>query len=288
MSFIEWFFSGAGTIVLGIVLKHMFKSDGSSQANSSVSLHENKAASQAIEEAEVTEAQMVSVRMAEALKLLNSGRFQPYTVSDLAQFLDLKRVSELEEFITGQREPSFEFLELFAFKLGLNYEWLTSGHSSPYRTTVKHLHFPEDYLGMIEEQSPESIYFVKCRDECCKMFIVLKHSDLKYSICPMVWHISGHVGAGGSRQLYSFYKMLQRLHENNFYSRCYGVVLDEKEFHNLLNGDVFPRTVLRRRNIDYWFDDFSDIHHKYPIAERYRELHGEEFLRAQDIVKDCI
>jgi hypothetical protein len=36
---------------------------------------------------------------------------------------------------------------------------------------------------------------------------------------------------------------------------------------------------------DPWWDDFTDIEHKYPIAENYRQWHGEPFIKAQEIVK---
>lgn len=284
MAFVEWVFSGLGTAVAVALIKSFRnRSDHQSEiveANPEADFGENE------NDVVQTEAQKVSQRMNEVVALINARRrYRKYTVADVAQLLDYEKVSDLENLLSGKQEPTFSQLKAYASEFKVNYEWLTTGYGTPFKTVVRCLFDPEDYLSLIEEEKPERVYFVKCRNERCEMFIVLKHNDWSYSICPKIWHISSCVGAGGEGQIHSLFKMIQRLRKRGLYNKCDGVLIGQQNFDALYDGSVFAGAIIGKCGIDHWFDDFSDVYHKYPIAKGYGETHGEEFLNAQSIVR---
>ena len=79
--------------------------------------------------------------------------------------------------------------------------------------------------------------------------------------------------------------MILKLREQGVYNKCWGVLINQQNFDDLYDGSVFPGTVLEKCGTNHWFDDFSDVYHQYTIAKGYAEMHGEEFLSAQAIVR---
>ena len=115
--------------------------------------------------------------------------------------------------------------------------------------------------------------------------IVLKLTDWKYHTLPRYWPISTEVGSTGRHQIYSFYQLIVRLKNDRFYRSYGGGTLAPPQFLRLFGGQVFPGALIDRlMTKSYWWDDFTDIIHEYPIATRYCELYGEEFVAAQRIV----
>lgn len=233
------------------------------------------------------EVQLLAKRFGRVLELMNEGRhYDKYTIAKLAQLLKLRKISELENVFEGKDEPSFEFIEDFCKTFGINREWLTEGKWAPYYN-ANLVHFdPLDYFDDIRTLDPEGIYFILCKSEVGEAFIVLKFADWKFQIFDQIWHISDHVGGGGRRQILGMYRLINKLQAESFYEKCSGRILEEAVFKKLHSGEVFPGSILDHpRTENHWWDDFTDVNHKFPIAENYESSYGKGFIYAQSVVR---
>ena len=147
---------------------------------------------------------------------------------------------------------------------------------------------PHWYLDEIKKIKPLRVFFVREDSRKARMFLLLKIDDFKYKILRRTWHISDEVGTGGRRQLVSFYGLVKSLRDREGYgSKCGGLTLSRDDFSCLLSGDRYPGAVVAASyREDPWWDDFTDIHHRYPIAANYESWHGKSFIKAQAIVRE--
>lgn len=234
-----------------------------------------------------TEVDKISKRFRKTLKLMNEGRSHyPFTISKLAQLMKLHKVSELENVFIGKREPTFQFINDFCETFGVNKKWLIEGKEHPFSNDDQTKYDPLFYFEEIEKINPQGIYFIRANTETAQTFILLKISKWKFKIFHRTWHISDHVGAGGQGQLLSFYKLIKKLDKKGYYSKCGGFTLDNNDFDALYFGDEFPgKYIDLGRSEDPWWDDLTDINHKYVIAENYEQWYGKSFIKAQEIIK---
>lgn len=287
----EWLFSGAGvaaiTLIISFVLKR--KSHDISKTGQQPVFSDDESSNQKhIAPKELSEVEKVAKRFRTILELMNEGRnYTKFTIPQLAQIMKLHKISELENVFTGEIEPSFSFIEDFSKTFGVNKAWLTEGKEAPYSNEMPSQSDPMDYLPVIEESEPEAIYFVRENSDTAPAFIILKVSKWKYLVLDRTWHISDQVGAGGQRQLFSFYSLIKELRDKRkLHTSCWGITLNKEEFNSLLCGQSFPGKYLDSGfTEDPWWDDLTDIDHKYPIAENYEQWHGKSFIRAQEVIK---
>jgi len=254
--------------------------------------NQNKSNNEIVEsqKQEETEVLKLSKRFQKLLKLMNEnrGEYNKFTIAKLSEILNLDRRSILDNIISGRKEPTFEFIKNFCKTFRINYDWLNEGKGYPFYIEYNYFS-PMDYLTDIIKLNPERIYFIQNKSETAETFIMLGFSEWYYMVGTITWHISNNVGASGQSQIYDLYRLIKELKENMFSSKCMGLKLESKEFYNILYGKSFPGSCLigemGRRGNNPWWDDFTDITHYYPIADRYEEMHGKSFIDAQNIVK---
>lgn len=233
-----------------------------------------------------TEVEKIAKRFQHILILMNTGRtYQEYTIAKLSQLVKLHKISELENIFLGVEDPSFDFMQRFCGTFGVNYEWLAEGKGEPYYNDGPRGYDPLDNIEYIKSSNPVEIYFIFCKSDIGEAFITLKFSDWKYKILYKIWHISSHVAGEGQRQILSMYKFIKKLRAEGFYNRCWGRILDQSSFDKLYSGSSFPGSIIGKYANSPWWDDFTDIYHKYPIAENYAMRYGKGFIDAQDIVR---
>lgn len=285
----EWLFSGAGLFAFTLIRSFFVKSKKQDSPKESHSLEvQNEEADPSNLKTELTETDKVAKRFCTVLELMNEGRrYTKFTIPQLAQLMKLHKISELENVFTGEDEPTFLFIEDFAKTFGVNAAWLTEGKGAPFLNELDTFSDPLDYLPLIEELKPEGIYFVRENSDTAPAFMILELTNWKYFILQRTWHISDVVGAGGQRQLYSFYALIKELRDKRgLHTKCWGITLNKNDFDVLLCGGVFPGKYFDSGfSEDPWWDDLTDINHKYPIAENYEHWYGKSFVRAQRIIK---
>lgn len=290
----EWVFSGAGVSTILVLGGWLFKRSRSSfslaRSSSPSSVRVEIVQPQPLAEKSIqpdSEVAGIVKRFNHVLELMNEKRaYGKYTIAGLAQLMKLHSVGELESVFLGNREPSFEFIDHFCATFGANRNWLIEEKEAPFGNP-EGAHFdPLDYLEEIKHLAPNRIYFIRSASEVGEVFLLLKFSDWKYKIIRRVWHISDHVGAGGQSQIFGMYQLILALQKAQLGICCGGRILPEDRFSDFLAGKVFPGSI-----IDFpaqenpWWDDFVDVHHRYPISSNYESWYGKGFMAAQSIVR---
>lgn len=290
----EWLFSGAGVsaiLVFGAwLLKRSRSEPNSAQPSPTSTVRVQVFQTQALPAKDIhpnSEVASIVKRFNQVLDLLNEKRpYGKYTIAGLAQLMKLHSVGELEGVFLGSQEPSFEFIDHFCATFGVNRNWLIEGKEAPFRESERTHYDPLDYLDEIEALAPNRLFFIRSASEVGEVFLLLKLSDYKYKIISRVWHISDHVGDGGQSQIFGMYRLILALRNSRLSSTCGGRILPKDKFNDLLNGNVFPGSVIEfPAQENPWWDDFVDVHHKYPISSSYESWYGKGFMAAQSIVR---
>ncbi len=290
----EWLFSGVGVSAILVVGGWLFKRSRSEQ-NTDQPSHISAVRVEVVQAQSLTEkkiqpkSEVASIvkRFNQVLDLLNEKRtYGKYTIAGLAQLMKLHSVGELECVFLGSQEPSFEFIDHFCTTFGVNRKWLIEGKEAPFRESEETHYDPLDYLDEIEALAPNRVYFIRSASELGEVFLLLEISDYKYKVLSRIWHISEHVGAGGQSQIFGMYRLILALQKSRLNTSCGGRVLPEDNFNDLFSGNVFPGSVIEfPAQENPWWDDFVDVHHKYPISSSYESWYGKGFMAAQSIVR---
>jgi hypothetical protein len=154
-----------------------------------------------------------------------------------------------------------------------------------YRVHGLHYH-SGGLLGLIEELKPQQIFFVRCLNDKGYAHVAFRLTKWKYEGTRDDWNISDHVGATGQGQLYKLWQSLRKIEERR--ELTVGRDLPEDRYFSLIRGEIYPGTLLEDvdRYRSFWFDDFTDIDYKYPIAEDKYSKYGSGFMQAQRLVRD--
>lgn len=67
--------------------------------------------------------------------------FEELNLSKLAEYLNLESVEILKQYYRESKEPTFQFIDSVAEKLGVNHNWLKNGEGDPFLSM--HYHLPE-------------------------------------------------------------------------------------------------------------------------------------------------
>lgn len=233
----------------------------------------------------------VSRRLYKILALLNQNRYGEITISELAEFCGYKKTSDLEKYFQGLEEPTNKEKEKICSYLGVNPQWFKHGKEEPFTTQESSKASAEDYLEIIKNKSPKKIIFVRSRGEAGRACIVLKLNEFKYIYLPSNWNISGHVGQGGQKEIYSLYKLVITLQDSVVIGYQFQTInikgnhINKKDFDDLVSGRIYPGSIVEPYN-DYWWDDLTDIDHIWSYAPSYEGNFGTGFIEAQEIIKD--
>lgn len=201
-----------------------------------------------------------------------------YPPNKMARKLGLTSERAFRELLDGTEEASFELLESFALKFGVNENWLISGEGAIF-TIEKGKSSAEEYIDIIEGYDIKLMYLI--RDKFGRTGIILKLDEWDFKILGKYYHLNSKVGVTGQNQIKSFYNFLN---STSLESTKIGIQLDEKLFERLFSGYIPPK-ILEKRSQSNWYDDFLDYDHKCPIAKDYGHLYGSEFLESQEILK---
>ena len=237
-----------------------------------------------------SEVELISKRFRTVLGLMNQDRrVGQITISQLAQAMRLTRISELENVFTRGLEPDIQLMRTFSEICGVNFNWLAHGSMSPFSNNDRTNPDPMANLRKILDLRPVYIYFIRENSERAPAFIVLKLSKWKFKILQRTWPVSDQVGSAGANQLVGLYRLINGLKSEGYYSKCGGLTLDRDDFSELLGGDMYPGQFVDGGEInDPWWDDLTDVYHKYPIARHYADLHGRSFTDAQEIIRSML
>lgn len=281
---IEWVFSGIGSnIATGLYKKFVKNNDNDYKPEKLIENMKTKQDVLSYNYIDKNCEVMNTIGRLNQYKDILQESNEQYTIPRLAKIMGFSSTGELECYFKGEKEPDFAFLEKFSDVFGINYDWLSEGRGKPFVTDGEH--YPESCYSYIENLNPEKIYFIRSDAKEGFTGIILQINDYKCKIVDGRWHISSYVGAGGQMQIYSMYKLIKRLRENGYSSKCFGRTLGDKDFSLLFSGNILPSLILDKYSISYWWNDFMDINPSHPTSKKYEDLYGAEFIKAQEIVK---
>ena len=235
---------------------------------------------------QLTTAQMTGERLRTLISRLNETTpdGNGVSISRLAMMMALDRAGDLERYVAGQDEPTFDFLRRLAASVGSNPEWLITGKGPIFPCPVAAMYDPMDCAPIIASEPFERIYFVRSRGFRGETVIMARESEFRYRLLNHPWTISGEVGAGGQWTIRRFLELLNSLSDSERARKCGGRMISAELFDRLVSGDAHPDTVfLAEPTENPWWDDFCDIRHRMPIANQYEFWYGAPFLAAQQI-----
>lgn len=235
-----------------------------------------------------TEVNAISKRLTQVLELMNDGREEALTIAQLSQMFQFKKISKLENYFLGQKEPSIEFLKEFSAKFAINSKWLIQGQEEPFKFDQEYYSNCYDCIQKIHELNPTTIYFIRSDSICGETCILLEINEYHFLILNHSLHFSGQVGWGGSCELASFRKLVMKLIlEENFLTL--GLVIPKRKFSDLYKGKIYPNTILKYKNgkIMHWHDDFTDIYNQR-CGYQHHNKYDQNFKDAFRITKSHI
>ena len=226
----------------------------------------------------------ISKRLENVMNQMNINNIDEIDfIYKIANQLGLENGNILTNYIKGDENPPFPFVNHFSLQFGINYNWLISGERNPFSNDEVSESSPLNYIKRIIELVPHSIYFVMNKSIQAEAGIVLKIIENKYIIFPKTYNISSYVGNTGEEQIFNFYQLIKKIDEKHI-SFKKGRILEEETFNSLFEEKIYPGFLDLLEN-NHWWDDFLDIEHKYPVATNYESWYGKEFIKAQEIVK---
>lgn len=230
---------------------------------------------------------LIGRRMKQVLGLMNTDRHESITVVDLARAMNLSTPAELDEVFEGHTPPTFAALDQFCARFAIDKEWLATGRGQPFRSPIEHRPLPENYLALIEEESPNCVYVVRSKSDEGESFIVIETDEVKAWRLPDVWHVSNHVGGGGSRDLLSLYRLFRHWSSGATSYSVLGRLVEPRLAQSIYDGEAYPG-IVAYRPLSHWWDDLTDIEHQWTSREGSRKAYGRTFVAAQDIIREML
>lgn len=205
----------------------------------------------------------------------------------LGEFLGYDSVNELMKYYKYEEEPTYQFCEEVANKLGVNVEWLKNGKIDEkiFKTGLPIIYEADELLE--HRKSGEFTFHFVINDDVDKreIIVIRKYNELKFEYYPCSFIFNSHVGAGGIRCLLSLYSFLCEIRKKG--NEITNVHIVSKElFDNILGGKEYCGVIERygATSLINILDDFLDICHEYPISENYGMWYGEDFLKTQEVI----
>ncbi|WP_371435192.1 helix-turn-helix domain-containing protein [Polaromonas sp.] len=229
----------------------------------------------------------ISKRMKGALKKMNQARSDPFTVSDLALAMQLPSTMDLESVLEGEAPATFDLIDRFCSRFAINKEWLTTGRRAPFSSEVGYLALPEQYARLIEQEKCERVYAVRARSTIGEAFLVIESDAFRVWRTPDVWHVSSHVGGGGSRDLLGLYRIFRDWIEKFPDFMILGRLIEPALARSIWNGETHPG-IVTDKPLSHWWDDLTDLDHQWTSRTGAVKDYGKGFVAAQDIIREMI
>ena len=225
--------------------------------------------------------------MSSVLEKMNNNRFETLAISDLALAMGFNAPADLEAVLVGHTPATFELLDRFCSRFAVNKEWLTTGRSSPFYPEVEHRSLPEQYLNLIDEANCDTVYAVRSESNVGESFLVIESDSLKFWLLPDVWHVSDHVGAGGAADLVSLCALFKKWAHGSKPYMVLGRYIEPALAESIWNGQTYPGAIANMP-LSHWWDDLTDLDHKWTSRKGSLKAFGEGFVAAQDIIRHML
>lgn len=225
----------------------------------------------------------VAMRFHDGLSLLRE--FDPeLSVSRLAEELGYENCQFLDSLYAGERYHDWSAIEDFCRRARVSESWLKHGKGAPFAPNRSCSNSEMHLLNELEKRRDCWLYFVRSDCETGNLCFVIKENDHVWEVFSTLIHVSSKNGAGGGHRLCVLNELIGRVRER-WGTRIFGHTLEREAFDALVSGTTFPGTILARRRLCFWWDDFTEAHATDPMTRERLASHGKEFLAAQSFVR---
>ncbi|MDD2915589.1 MAG: hypothetical protein PHP70_09745 [Gallionella sp.] len=244
----------------------------------------------------------VSARLRDLLEQTNKTvRGRPIKPSHIAQEIGEDYAEGVENWFSGEQEPSFKQLDAIATYLGGESVWLRHGDRQMF--PIESTRIPESpaegfewLLDLAEPEKVSYLHLVRNSNERGSLAIVKQYGDLRCKTYITPYHVSEVIGTGGESSLAHLSVILELLYK--YYTTKGGTkvtvksyLLSEGKFRALLEGQTHPLSLLREISDTPWWEDFWDVNqfrqHEYwlgwkSVCERiYRIVESTSYYQEQ-------
>ncbi|HBJ1651476.1 hypothetical protein [Clostridium botulinum] len=223
------------------------------------------------------------------INLINdSGYFgEKVNIEKLGKMLGFSSVNDLKIYYTSTEEPSYEFIENIAIKLGVNVEWMQYGQKEPFESTLPYIHRADQILMQKDFDNIEEFIFVMDDGTHRRnLGVILKFNKLRYSYYPYTFTFHAEGGSDGQSELFSVYKFLKELNKKR--KMPDGIyIVNEKQFLELFKGKTYAESIRKynKQYCTYLLDDFISLYSSQEDKEKYLKWYGKVFVDCQEIIK---
>ena len=173
---------------------------------------------------------------------LNQSKFHnsPINIEYLSEFFGFKSANDLLVYYKYDIEPSFQFCEEIAEKLGVNPGWMKHGefHQPAFTSQLLRTYNAEDLLEFYNPTVNRFHFVTKKNKDTRDLLVILQQNELKYTYFPCEIVFNSKVGSTGAICLLYLYNFLKTININGNDITNIHVVPDEI-FDNILSGNEF-------------------------------------------------
>jgi hypothetical protein len=226
----------------------------------------------------------ITARMRKVLELMNHDEYEPVTVADLARAMELPSPLDLDRVIEGTSPPTFAFIDEFCSRFAVSAEWLSTGRGQPFDTRIAYCPDPLQYYEEIEKLKPEYVFLVRSKSAVGEASIFVYENRFKVHRVPAVWHVSDHVGGGGTSDLISLYHLFIKWSEVVKNYMVLGRSVEPKLAKALFDGLVHPG-IVEHMPLSHWWDDLTDLEGRWTTSQGCAKDYGKTFVAAKEIIR---
>lgn len=226
----------------------------------------------------------ISARMRKVLELMNHNDHEPVTVADLARAMELQSPLDLDRVIEGTSPPTFAFIDEFCSRFAVSTEWLSTGRGQPFDTRISYCPDPLQYYDAIEQFKPKAVYLVRSNSPVGEASIFVYENRFKVHRVPAVWHVSNHVGGGGTSDLIALYHLFKKWSEAVKSYMVLGRSVEPKLAKALFDGLVHPG-IVEHMHLSHWWDDLTDLEGRWTSSQGCAKEYGKTFVAAKEIIR---
>ncbi|MFM0729327.1 hypothetical protein PQQ52_02370 [Paraburkholderia sediminicola] len=215
----------------------------------------------------------VAARLTDLLDQVNKAHHgRSIKPSHIAQAIGEDYAEHVENWFTGEAEPSFGQLEAVACYLGAVPAWLQHGDRckfpvDTYRLSDDPAEATQWLLDIGSDKPVQFLHIVRQNNEAGQLTIVKQYEDWHCTTWSTPIHVSEEIGAGGERALAALSVTLELLYK--YYCRpsstraavkvIKSYLLEPSGYKALLNGNAHPLMILRDASERPWWEDIWDV-----------------------------
>jgi len=212
-----------------------------------------------------------------------------------SRFIDLiEHYSELDllKIELNEQECPSSLIEKVSVLTGAEVNWIKHGEGKKYLVESLPYYAPEISNKTIEINNPKELYFCLNTDNF-DMYLIVKCNENKWIKYYFDYSLDFWDWYGDLHYIPQIFNQLKSIYESFDKSGCWvrGRTYNNKNFQLLENSeDNFLGNLLEKlpKQGENWIDDIRDIHHRYPISDRYESIYGAWFIDMQKYFRKSV